>query len=226
MFYSVIILIWQLTVSYSAPTCAYINANTGLGTPLNVCHAVYNDGLLRSYEYICQDDGYYEITHANHLCLNGPLSRTIDITNFVLYGDCHDGECVNNLMEFKAFINDNCTENYNETYGSDTLLINECMKTTTVISTPPTRAAAVYCNDNFFQIGYFGDDDCEGGFLTWPQRFYFDQCDTQGFPNVYYKLEKCTDPINVDVLNKYPYTNGTKKDFDRFFTLFVAKNHH
>ena len=210
-------------LSDSKPLCAYINFDTGFGTPLYTCHPVYNEGILRSYEYVCQNNGYYEIEHSNHLCTDGPLSRATNITENILYGDCHDSVgCDENIMEWISFINNNCTENYNDAYETHILLINECMAATKIYSTPATRAAMVYCNDEFFQIGYFGNSRCEGGSLTFPQRFYFDQCNEEGFPNEYYKLEKCTDPIGAHILNKYPYKNGTKADYDKFVQLFQS----
>ena len=218
------IIVWIASIfsSNARPLCSYINFKNGLGTPLNTCHPEFNNGLERSYEYLCfTGQGYYRVTHANHLCINGPLTFSQNITQDVLYGDCHDSDCTNNLLSFTTFTNENCTEDYQDEYVTNILLINECMVATSVVTTPPTNACEVFCNDEFFQIGYFSDADCNEN-IPFPVRFYFDQCSEIGVPKEFYKLIDCTDPINGDVLNKYPYRNGTKSDFDSFVKNFLS----
>ena len=92
------------------------------------------------------------------------------------------------------------------------------MLDTVDISTPPTNAAEVVCNENFFQIGYFYSSICSGNYLTFPLRFNFNRCnDEYQEEGIYITLNKCTDPIPTEELNKYPYKNGTYEDFQRIF---------
>ena len=226
-FSSMFIAIISVSIFFvnGAPNCGYVNLNYGIGYPLNLCNEMYNFGLLyRSYDVICNtaNGDILETYHLNHEC--GLHSGQYgNLTESVINGDCSSVRCNENLLKFTGFVNANCTENKDEEYLESTFLINECMLNTVTITSPPTRASMVFCNEDFFQIGFYANVECTGDFIAYTVRYNFNECDDEDGIGTYYTLNECTDPIEADILNKYPYRNATKKDYDDLYKMLKIK---